>query len=50
MIFCLNFEPTSFLRFSAINSMPSSVIFEQPERERIVRLGRECTGGWTIDH
>ena len=34
---------TSFLRFSAINSMPSSVIFEQPDKERMVRLGRECT-------
>ena len=48
---------TSFLRFSAISSMPSSVILEQPERERMVRFGRECTGeevrmvgeggGWT---
>jgi hypothetical protein len=34
---------TSFLRFSAISSIPSSVIFEQPERERMVRLGREWT-------
>ena len=23
--------------------MPSSVIFEQPDRERMVRFGRECT-------
>ena len=26
--------------------MPSSVIFEQPERERMVRFGRECTKSW----
>ena len=32
---------TSFLRFSATNSMPSSVTLLQPERERIVRFGSE---------
>ena len=42
-VFCI-LSPTSFLRFSAINSIPSSVIFEQPDKERMVRLGRECTG------
>ena len=26
--------------------MPSSVIFEQPERERMVRFGREWTKSW----
>ena len=41
-----NFVRTSFLRFSAINSMPSSVILEQPERERMVRFGREWTKSW----
>ena len=38
-----HFVLTSFLRFSAISSMPSSVIFEQPDRERMVRFGREWT-------
>ena len=34
---------TNFLRFSAISSIPSSVILLQPERERIVRFGSEWT-------
>ena len=29
--------------------MPSSVIFEQPDKERMVRLGRECTARWIVD-
>ena len=38
----------SFRKFSAISSMPSSVIFEQPDRERTVRLGRVCTESFDI--
>ena len=34
---------TSFCRFSAINSIPSSVILEQPDRDSTVRFGKECT-------
>ena len=34
---------TSFLRFSAMSSIPSSVIFEHPDRERTVKFGKECT-------
>ena len=30
-------------KFSAMSSIPSSVIFEQPERDRTVKLGRVCT-------
>lgn len=33
----------SFRRFSVISSIPSSVIFVQPDKLRIVRLGSECT-------
>lgn len=33
----------SLRRFSATSSTPSSVILEQPERLRAVRLGRLCT-------
>ena len=29
--------------------MPSSVIFEQPDKERMVRLGRECTARGIIE-
>ena len=32
---------TNFRRFSAINSIPSSVTLLQPERERMVRFGSE---------
>jgi len=33
----------SFRRFSAINSMPSSVIFEQPDSDNTVKFGNVCT-------
>ena len=33
----------SFLRFSAINSIPSSVIFEQPDNDNTVKLGKVWT-------
>ena len=30
-------------KFSAINSMPSSVILEHPDKDNTVKLGRVCT-------
>ena len=33
----------NFRKFSAINSMPSSVIFEQPDKDNTVKFGRVCT-------
>ena len=33
----------SLRRFSAINSMPSSVILEQPDNDNTVKLGKVCT-------
>jgi hypothetical protein len=30
----------SFRRFSAISSIPSSVIFEQPDNDNTVKLGK----------
>lgn len=33
----------SFCKFSAISSTPSSVILLQPESDRTVRFGSECT-------
>ena len=35
---------TNFLRFSATNSIPSSVTLLQPDKDRIVRFGSEWTG------
>ena len=34
----------SFRRFSAISSMPSSVILEHPDNDKTVRFGKVCTG------
>ena len=33
----------NFRKFSAINSMPSSVIFEHPDKDNTVKFGRVCT-------
>ena len=33
----------SLRKFSAMSSMPSSVILEQPDKESTVRLGKVCT-------
>ena len=33
----------NFLKFSAMSSIPSSVIFEQPDKDKTVKLGSVCT-------